>query len=121
MFSLVTNFHYAFIYLFFMKEIHAVKNQAPLEAIPLPFYQVCFPLEHHLGDKFPSILFSCQILIRFLGSSHILFIFAPIQCSFPYLWSTRSNLGLRLGTSSWCFSFGAANISQSRHNMCTNS
>lgn len=46
----------------------------PLKLYHSPFYQFCLPLEHHLVDKFPSILFSCQILISFLGSAHTLFI-----------------------------------------------
>lgn len=46
----------------------------PVKLYHSPFYQFCLPLEHHLVDKFPSILFSCQILISFLGSSHTLFI-----------------------------------------------
>ena len=54
----------------------------PLKVYHSPFYQVCFLLEHHVVDKFPRILFSCQILIRFLGSLMYTVCFTPIQCWF---------------------------------------
>lgn len=74
-FSLVTNFHNAFIYLFFSwKKFMLFRIRLPLKLYHSPFYQFCVLLEHHLVDKFPSILFSCQILISFRG--------AHIHCSF---------------------------------------
>lgn len=73
-FSLVTSFHYAFILFFSWKEFMLFRIRLPLKLCHSPFYQFCVPLEHHLVDKFPSILFSCQILISFRG--------AHIHCSF---------------------------------------
>lgn len=54
----------------------------PLKVYYSPFYQVCFLLEHHVVDKFARILFSCQILIRFLGNLMYTVRFTPIQRRF---------------------------------------
>lgn len=120
-FASVANFHYAFIYLFFMKEVFLYRTRFPLKLYGFLLYQFCFPLEHHLADKVPSILFSCQILISFLGDSQAPFIspqFSAVLliCGLPEV-SWGEGLALPPGVSA----LAQRNLSRSRHNMCTNS
>lgn len=59
---------------FFREKFTLYRIKLPSKLYHSPLYQFCFRLEHHLVAKFPSILFSCQILISFLRSSCPLFI-----------------------------------------------
>lgn len=61
-------------YFFLWKKFTLYRIKFPSKLYHSPLYQFCFRLEHHLVAKFPSILFSCQILISFLRSSCPLFI-----------------------------------------------